>query len=106
MITRTQEEIRHRLHQHAGASEDLFGFRRDLLINALDVDYARPFLQPDITAQQWTATGGTAMPTLRHTAASICGSPCTRSWTTAADPPNARWASSPNWPACSAATTW
>ncbi|WP_019033783.1 hypothetical protein [Salinispora arenicola] len=50
MITRTQEEILHRLHQHAGASEDLFGFRRDLLINALDVDYARPFLQPDITA--------------------------------------------------------
>ncbi|WKU03423.1 hypothetical protein [Micromonospora sp. HUAS LYJ1] len=53
MITRTQEEILHRINQYAGADKDLFGFRRDLLTEALDVDHARPFLQPDITGEQW-----------------------------------------------------
>ncbi|GIJ08429.1 hypothetical protein ACFFMR_29225 [Micromonospora andamanensis] len=53
MIRRTQEEILHRVDQHAAAGEDAFGFRRDLLIDALDIDHARPFLQPDITGQQW-----------------------------------------------------
>ncbi|WP_238432320.1 hypothetical protein [Micromonospora tarensis] len=53
MILPTQEEILHRIDQHATAREDMFGFRRELLINALDIDHARPFLQPDTTAPQW-----------------------------------------------------
>ncbi|MGC4885740.1 hypothetical protein [Micromonospora sp. DT227] len=52
-VARTQEEILHRIDEHAAAGEDTFGFRRDLLINALDNDRARPFLQSEITAQQW-----------------------------------------------------
>ncbi|MEV0003486.1 hypothetical protein AB0H28_14525 [Micromonospora sp. NPDC050980] len=52
MISRTQEDILYRINQHAG-NDDVFGFRRDLLINALDVDHARPFLHPGFTAEQW-----------------------------------------------------
>ncbi|MEU8332177.1 hypothetical protein AB0J14_35210 [Micromonospora arborensis] len=52
MIPRTQDEVLHRINQCA-ANDDLFGFHRGLLINALDIDHARPFLQPGITAQQW-----------------------------------------------------
>ncbi|MDG4803648.1 hypothetical protein [Micromonospora sp. WMMD980] len=52
MIARTQEDILSRINHIAG-SDDLFGFRQDLLINALDIDHARPFLQPGVTAQQW-----------------------------------------------------
>lgn len=51
-VTRSQDEI---LARMVAACEDLFGFRREVLLLALDFDHARQFLVGDATAEQWAA---------------------------------------------------
>lgn len=34
-------------------AEDFFGFAREVLIGALDFEHAKPFLKPEVTADQW-----------------------------------------------------
>lgn len=48
---RTQEEILGRIE--AVNDDDMFGFRREVLIEALDYEHARPFLKPSVTAEDW-----------------------------------------------------
>ncbi|MGP4093017.1 hypothetical protein [Nonomuraea sp. KM90] len=48
---RTQEEIVARIAEVA--TEDWFGFRREVLIDALGFEHAREFLKPDVTADEW-----------------------------------------------------
>lgn len=51
---RTQEEIVARL-KTLSISEDVLGFRREVLISALDHVHAKPFLRPGVTATEWDA---------------------------------------------------
>ena len=51
MSARTQDEIFARIRTIE--DEDLFGFRREVLISALDYEHARPFLSKATTAEQW-----------------------------------------------------
>lgn len=49
--TRTQDEIVARMREvEAG---DFFGFRREVLIDALDFEHAREWLKPGVTADEW-----------------------------------------------------
>lgn len=49
---RTQEEILARIE--AVAKDDMFGFRREVLLVALDYENARPFLKPETTNEVWS----------------------------------------------------
>lgn len=49
---RTQEEIVARI-ESLGIGEDILGFRREVLLAALDFEHARPFIGPSITAARW-----------------------------------------------------
>lgn len=53
MSTRTQAEILARIDE--AADDDWLGFRRDVLISALDHEHAIPFLKEGVTAEQWNA---------------------------------------------------
>lgn len=48
---RSQEDIVARIAEIAG--DDLFGFAREVLVDALDIDHARPFLIASATAEAW-----------------------------------------------------
>lgn len=48
---RTQGDILARIKSAEG--EDFLGFRRDVLIDALDYEHAKQYLKPDVTAEQW-----------------------------------------------------
>lgn len=50
-IARTQAEILERIS--AVKPEDLLGFRQEVLIGALDFEHARPFLLPEVKAEEW-----------------------------------------------------
>ncbi|GAA4626719.1 hypothetical protein GCM10023196_036100 [Actinoallomurus vinaceus] len=49
---RTQEEILARLD--AVREDDMFGFRREVLLPALEFEHARSFLKPETTAEDWS----------------------------------------------------
>jgi hypothetical protein len=51
MSARTQEEILARIEE---AADDMFGFRREVLVSVLDFEHARSFLVPDATAEEWS----------------------------------------------------
>ncbi|MEV0811490.1 hypothetical protein [Micromonospora sp. NPDC050200] len=53
MTTRSQDDIAARLWALRASGGDLFGFREEVLVQALDFDHAREFLSPEATAQQW-----------------------------------------------------
>lgn len=53
MTIRTQAAIAARLRAIRTTGSDLFGFREEVLLEALDFDHAREFLHPDVTATQW-----------------------------------------------------
>jgi hypothetical protein len=65
---RTLDQVAARVRAVRAAGTDQFGFREQVLLEALDGDQARPFLPPDVTAQLWdqqrwsrhTATGAYA----------------------------------------------
>ena len=57
MTARTQDEIVARIK--AVEADDYFGFRRDVLVHALDFEHAREFLQPDATAMEWAEAAET-----------------------------------------------
>ncbi|MEV1245168.1 hypothetical protein [Nonomuraea sp. NPDC049750] len=48
---RARDEILARIR--AVEAEDWFGFRREVLIDALDFEHAREFLRPEVTSDQW-----------------------------------------------------
>lgn len=52
---RTQDEIVARIAEIETDAEenDWMGFRREVLIGALDYAHAQPYLKPDVTAQTW-----------------------------------------------------
>lgn len=56
MPARTQQEIVARLRQVRADGKDLFGFRHEVLLAALDFDHARPFLHPTVTRIKWKQT--------------------------------------------------
>lgn len=47
---RTQHEIVERIRR---LKDDFLGFRFEVLIAALDFEHAKPWLKPDVTAEQW-----------------------------------------------------
>ncbi len=51
--TRSPHEITARLRDLRAARTDLFGFREEVLLEALDFDHAREFLDADMTAARW-----------------------------------------------------
>jgi hypothetical protein len=51
--TRTQAEIVARL----AASDGMFGFDREVLIGALDFEHAKPYLNAEVTEDQWFEDG-------------------------------------------------
>jgi hypothetical protein len=53
MTTRRQEEIVARLRAVRADGQDVFGFREEVILDALDFDHAREFLVADATPQQW-----------------------------------------------------
>jgi hypothetical protein len=53
MTARTQDEILARARAVRAEGEDVFGFRVEVLVDALDFDHAREFLAPQATKQQW-----------------------------------------------------
>lgn len=53
MNARTQDEIVARVR--AVAAGDILGFQREVLVDALDIEHAREFLKPDVTADDWGA---------------------------------------------------
>ncbi|MEU6022602.1 hypothetical protein [Micromonospora sp. NPDC047134] len=53
MTIRTPDEIVARLRAVRAASTDMFGFREEVLLEALDFAHAREFLPPEVTASQW-----------------------------------------------------
>jgi hypothetical protein len=50
-MARTAQEITDRIE--AVGDDDFFGFAREVLIPQLPYDDARPFLKPEVTAQDW-----------------------------------------------------
>lgn len=52
-VTRTQGQIVARIEEIA--EEDAFGWSRELLIDYLDFEHAKPWLNEDVTAGQWEA---------------------------------------------------
>lgn len=53
-MTRTQDEIVARIKAiNADGDGDMFGFRTDVLLDALDFDHARPWLTDDATPDRW-----------------------------------------------------
>ena len=52
-MTRTQEEIIARVNA-IGHQEDWLGFRRQVLIEALDFEHAKPYIKDSVTADDWT----------------------------------------------------
>lgn len=42
-----------RMNDLDGIGEDFFGFARDVLVEALDYEHAKPYLKPETTAEQW-----------------------------------------------------
>jgi hypothetical protein len=50
-MTRTQDEILARIE--AVKEDDMFGFRFEVLIESLDFEHARQFLNADATTEQW-----------------------------------------------------
>ncbi len=53
MTPRTQDDITARLRAVRATGEDRLGFREEVLLEALDFDHAREFLNPEVTARQW-----------------------------------------------------
>lgn len=53
MTIRTSDEIATRLRAVRAAGTDLFGFREEVLLEALGFEHAREFLAPEVTASQW-----------------------------------------------------
>lgn len=51
--TRTQDEIVARMAE----SDGMFGFDREVLIGALDFDHAKPYLNAEVTEDQWFEDG-------------------------------------------------
>ena len=51
---RTQDEIV--AHYEQIKDEDMFGWRANILFNYLDFSHARPFLKPEVTAEEWNLT--------------------------------------------------
>lgn len=60
-MTRTQQEITTRIDDLTGVirphwlGEDVFGYRRQVLVGALDFEHARPYLADGVTAERWDA---------------------------------------------------
>lgn len=52
MTTRTHDEIVARLREVRADGNDVFGFREEVLLEALAVDHAREFLAPHVTREQ------------------------------------------------------
>lgn len=52
-MNRTQEEILERIED--ATDEDMFGFRREILVDALDFEHAKRFLIAGTTAEEWEA---------------------------------------------------
>lgn len=50
-MTRTQDEIIARIE--AVKSDDMWGFRREVLVDALDYQHAKPYITFDATEQDW-----------------------------------------------------
>jgi hypothetical protein len=50
-VNRTQDEIVARIED--ATDEDMFGFRREVLVDALDFEHAKPFLIAGATAEEW-----------------------------------------------------
>ena len=50
-LKRTQDEIVQRIREVE--DDDFFGFRTDVLIQALDFEHARPLLKSEITPDKW-----------------------------------------------------
>jgi hypothetical protein len=50
-VKRTQDEIAERIR--AVKDSDFFGFRREVLLDALDFEHARPFLVEGATSTDW-----------------------------------------------------
>jgi hypothetical protein len=49
IVTRTQEEITSRFAE----SDDFFGWAREVLIERLDHDHAKPYIKDGVTAEEW-----------------------------------------------------
>ena len=64
MTTRRQEEIVARLRAVRADGQDVFGFREEVILDALDFDHAREFLVADAAR-----SSGTSRPTTKHTPA-------------------------------------
>lgn len=50
---RTQDEIAERVRAYEMGAEDFFGFAREVLIEALDYEHAKPYLKAESTAESW-----------------------------------------------------
>lgn len=49
-LRRSQSEIVDRIEN---LDDDMFGFRFEVLVQALDYDYAKPYLKDDVSAAEW-----------------------------------------------------
>lgn len=54
---RTQDQIVTRMREVV-ADGDMLGFRREVLLEALDYEHARPYLKPETTEQAWAESVG------------------------------------------------
>lgn len=50
---RTQDEILARLRGFVSSHDDYFGFRSEVLLDALDYEHAQPYLKKGVTSEQW-----------------------------------------------------
>jgi hypothetical protein len=66
MPVRTQDDVVARLRAVRAGGEDFFGFREEVLLDALDFAHAREFLTADVTAQQWTQQTDHETPARRY----------------------------------------
>lgn len=49
-VTRSQDEIIARM---SATGDDYFVFRSEVLVGALDYEHAKPYLKPEVTAEEW-----------------------------------------------------
>jgi len=53
-VARTPADIVARIKDAAASGDDVFGFRHEALVSALDFDHAQPYLQETLTPADWT----------------------------------------------------
>lgn len=64
LVARSQAEIVAKIEE--AKSNDVFGFKSEVLLGALQFDHAKTYLKPEVTAEEWAKIGDDLPPQLEQ----------------------------------------